>query len=623
MAASGWVFTGELIAALTRLGKMPVIFESIGEYYGRLRIQKYANGEMAWHDDLEVPRIPPCVLGERYIDAVSGMIRRMEKEERKNLDRARAWVYEAREAGRRLIMYSMGHIFPGEISVNYIVYDGKEYNCSFIRDITERKKVEDAFRVASAYNRSLIEASLDPLLTIAPDGRITDVNAATEAVTGYSREALVGTVFSDYFTDPAKAREGYLMVFREGSVTDYSLEIRHRDGRVTPVIYNASVYRDEAGNVTGVFAAARDITERKRAEDALQESEEKFRVLAETTRAGIMLFRGTNVVYANPALERISGYSKDELLKMKYWEVADPEQQEMVRSRGLSCQLGHPSMPATCEIKTRSRSGETRWVELSVALVDYHGRQTGLATMFDITDRKRSEAELHEAKGQVELYLDLMGHDINNLNQIGIGFLDMALATLKLDRESRELIARPLEALEASSRLIANVRKLKTVREGGLKFKEVRLARKLREIIPRYSDVPGREVRISLDAGCDCTVMANDLLDDVFANIIHNAIKHSTGPLTIEVHLSTAKIGDQKYALVAIEDDGPGIPDERKSQLFTRSGNSHARATGRGLGLHLVRTLVEDFRGKVWAEDRVRDDPSKGTRFVIMLPATV
>jgi signal transduction histidine kinase len=107
----------------------------------------------------------------------------------------------------------------------------------------------------------------------------------------------------------------------------------------------------------------------------------------------------------------------------------------------------------------------------------------------------------------------------------------------------------------------------------------------------------------------------------VSANIIHNAIKHSTGPLTTDIHLSTARVGDHKYALVAIEDDGRGIPDDLKSRLFSRSGHNNAKATGRGLGLHLVRTLVEDFRGKVWVEDRVWGDPAKGTRFVIMLPA--
>ena len=145
------------------------------------------------------------------------------------------------------------------------------------RDITDRKKAEEAIEKANAYNRSLIEASLDPLITINPDGTISDVNEATIRVTGYSREHLIGTDFSDYFTEPAKAKAGYEKVFRDGSVTDYELEIRHKNGHVTPVLYNAAVYRDSAGNVTGVFAAARDITERKTAEEAVK----KERVLLE------------------------------------------------------------------------------------------------------------------------------------------------------------------------------------------------------------------------------------------------------------------------------------------------------------------------------------------------------
>ena len=138
-------------------------------------------------------------------------------------------------------------------------------------EITERKRAEEALRRASAYNRRLLEASLDPLVTIGPDGKITDVNEATEAVTGYPRAELIGKDFADYFTNPQEAREGYERVFREGFVRNYALEIRHRDGRVTPVVYNASVYRDEAGQVIGVFAAARDITAQKRAEAELRQ----------------------------------------------------------------------------------------------------------------------------------------------------------------------------------------------------------------------------------------------------------------------------------------------------------------------------------------------------------------
>lgn len=164
-----------------------------------------------------------------------------------------------------------GSVFPVEVSARVIEVDGRSFRQSIIRDITERKNDEERLRRAAAYNRRLIEAALDPLVTIAPDGTITDVNTATEKVTGYPREQLVGTDFSDYFTDPVRAREGYQQAFREGQIQDYELEIRHRDGALTPVIYSASVYRDKAGDVVGVFAAARDISERKRIHAEIQE----------------------------------------------------------------------------------------------------------------------------------------------------------------------------------------------------------------------------------------------------------------------------------------------------------------------------------------------------------------
>jgi len=116
----------------------------------------------------------------------------------------------------------------------------------------------------------LIEASLDPLVTIGHDGKITDVNEATELITGFSRNELIGTDFTNYFTEPEKAKEGYQRVFKEGLVRDYPLKIKHEDGRTIPVLYNASVYKNEAGEVIGVFAAARDITERKKAEEILK-----------------------------------------------------------------------------------------------------------------------------------------------------------------------------------------------------------------------------------------------------------------------------------------------------------------------------------------------------------------
>jgi PAS domain S-box-containing protein len=128
----------------------------------------------------------------------------------------------------------------------------------------KRERMDKELQAAS-YARRIIEASLDPLVTIDADGKLRDVNKATELMTGVSRKRLIGTDFSKYFTEPDKAREGYKQAFSQGSVTDYPLVIRHTSGRTTDVLYNAAVYKDETGKVQGVFAAARDITGLKRA----------------------------------------------------------------------------------------------------------------------------------------------------------------------------------------------------------------------------------------------------------------------------------------------------------------------------------------------------------------------
>lgn len=126
-----------------------------------------------------------------------------------------------------------------------------------------------ALRTAFRYARNLLEASIDPLATISPEGQIMDVNKATEMATGVAREQLIGSDFSAYFTDPGKANEGYQAVLSQGFVKDYPLTIRHASGRTADVLYNATVYRNEAGEVQGVFAAARDVTEHNRMDKEL------------------------------------------------------------------------------------------------------------------------------------------------------------------------------------------------------------------------------------------------------------------------------------------------------------------------------------------------------------------
>jgi len=131
----------------------------------------------------------------------------------------------------------------------------------------ESKKTED-----SQYARSLIEASLDPLVTISAEGKITDMNEATVNITGVTREFLTGTDFFDYFTVPHKAREVYQEVFAKGSVADSPLTLRHIDGKLTDVLFNGSIYKDDRGTVQGVVIVARDVTQQKRIATELTEA---------------------------------------------------------------------------------------------------------------------------------------------------------------------------------------------------------------------------------------------------------------------------------------------------------------------------------------------------------------
>jgi len=131
---------------------------------------------------------------------------------------------------------------------------------------------EKAEKLASQYSLSLIEASLDPLVTINSEGKITDMNKATVKITGITREKLKGTDFFDYFTEPQKAREVYQEIFAKGFVVDSPLTIRHKEGKLTDVLFNGSVYKDDKGNVLGVVVVARDITDQKKFENELIEA---------------------------------------------------------------------------------------------------------------------------------------------------------------------------------------------------------------------------------------------------------------------------------------------------------------------------------------------------------------
>lgn len=186
----------------------------------------------------------------------------------------------------------------------------KKY-CEHLEELVNERTIDlskskEEMRAAVSYSRNLIETSLDPLFTVDKSGNIMDVNIATEHITGLSREQLIGSDISIYFTEPEKAKEIFKLVFSLGFIRNYPVTIRHSSGKVTDVLYNATLYKNEAGEIQGVLAEARDVTELKRDEESLRLAKE----IAENANMAKTIFLNTVSHELITPLNAIMGYTK-------------------------------------------------------------------------------------------------------------------------------------------------------------------------------------------------------------------------------------------------------------------------------------------------------------------------
>jgi PAS domain S-box-containing protein len=361
---------------------------------------------------------------------------------------------------------------------------------------------------------------------------------------------------------------------------------------------------------------SRDITLRKRAEEALRESEEKFRVLADSANVGILLVQDEDIIYVNQALAAIGGYTVEECKHLKYWDVMPQENKEYIRWAGNARQYGWVG-PSRSELKIIGKDGREIWLDCSWADPVLGGRPAVIVICVDITERKRMEEELKTAKMQAELYLDLMSHDINNMHQVAMGYLELARELPPGDDQAK-FLDKSMEVLQRSTKLIGNVRKLQKFRDGQFQAVDIDICRTLLDIQSEYVVVPDKKINLKLDDHEKCLVRANELIDDVFANLVNNAVKHTREGTEIGVDLDVIEDNGKHFYRVTVEDNGPGIPDESKESIFNRMYMGSSR--GMGLGLYIVRTLVNSYGGRVWAEDRIKGDHTKGARFVVLLP---
>ena len=498
------------------------------------------------------------------------------------------------------------------------------------RDITQRKRAEKALAMISAYNRSLIETSIDPLATINSQGMISDVNIATERVTGYPRDKLIGTDFCDYFTDPTKAKAVYEQVFREETVRDYELEILHKDGRTTPVLYNASVYRNEAGKVVGVFAAARDITERRYMEQILRESEERYRTAIESASDGVALMRGDQHIYVNKRFSEMFGYSSpSEILGKSHSLTVHPDDLAMVSQINMMRQNGEP-VPSRYEFRGIRKDGTLRNIEVSATMINYRGEPASLVYLRDITDYKNLEEQLRQAH-KMEAIGTLAGgiaHDFNNILAAIIGFTEMVEEDLTPESPSIPRIQRVLNAASRGRDLVRQI--LAFSRKTEPTRKPLSLSPVIKETVEllRASLPTTIEIRLSIKAARDTVLASSAELQQILMNLTTNAsfsMKEKGGILGISVTnidfapdspVLDADVEPGEYVQIVVQDSGFGMSPDIVQRIFEPFFTTKGVGEGTGMGLPVVYGVVKSLNGTI----AVESEPGVGSTFRIFLP---
>ncbi len=369
-----------------------------------------------------------------------------------------------------------------------------------------------------------------------------------------------------------------------------------------------------------IFASA---IVRSETERALRESEERFRATFEQAAVGIAhVSPGGRYLRVNRRYCDIVGYEREELLARNFQSITHPDDLEEDLGNLASLLSGRIDT-AAMEKRYIRKDGSIIWVTLTTAVVKSPECKPKyvISVIEDITSRKQAEAQMQEARTRAELYVDLMGHDIGNMNQAIMGYLEMAQETMKLKEGERELIEKPLEIVKNSSALIDNVKRLQRARSGEAPPVAVDIVPLIMSLAARYSGSSGKAVDLDINTGAVYRVLANEFIKDLFGNIIENAVKYSRSD--VRIGISPVERNGKPFYRVYVEDNGPGVPDEQKAGIFSELAGREKYARRKGLGLQIVKTLVKAYGGKVWVEDRVPGDHEQGARFVVLLPALV
>jgi PAS domain S-box-containing protein len=547
-----------------------------------------------------------------------------------------------------------GVLFDFEINSLPVEKDGRILMViNIARDITKRKEIERKLR-DSEENYRLISESANDLIRVMNDKFEFDyINEKVhKRLLGYSKEDMLGKM-SLVFIHPQdrrsvirSTRKSLVFIhpqdrravirstrkYLRGEKRSYEARFRSKNGEYKWFEMKAKVFYDDRGDMN-ILSIARDINDRKLAEFKLKESEERYRLIYETAYdLIIVLDHEFKYDYINEnAFIQILGYSKDEIIGKTPIEFIHPDDTTLLT---YSLVEGFKTGIGGAELRFKHKNGNWIWLETKgQTFTDADGDLKAIIISRDVTERKLNEQKTQESErkfrqlyNQLSFYKDLFAHDISNVLHVirsSTELLSLQLSEQK-SKEIEELINIINKQIKRGTKLMSSAFTLSELEESEISIRTLKLCDVLSDSI-EYFKKTHEEKNIKIEVECnkankEILVKASYLLQDIFDNILINAIIYNTSPqVEILISLSSKRIEDVNYLKIEFKDNGIGISDEKKQLVFERGNRELKGSKGMGLGLSIVKKILDSYQGKIWVEDRVKGDYTKGTNFILLL----
>jgi signal transduction histidine kinase/DNA-binding response OmpR family regulator len=379
-----------------------------------------------------------------------------------------------------------------------------------------------------------------------------------------------------------------------------------------------------AERISAGIANARAYERVTLSEKAAREERLRLRTIIDTLPVGILITDAKGAQVESNALRSTiwrgvprASRGIEDLCELKTWYTdLRKEVKECPVVRAL--RYGETTLGALLDIERMDGTIGTI-LNSAAPIKDANGMLVGaVGVQQDVSLQIQLERELAEAKDRAEFYIDLLTHDVNNSLAAASGYLQLLSNEEGHTEKVERWLGRAGTSLDEAVRLIETVRKVHSTRSSPALVR-VDLDELLPTIIGQTLSRERPEVEIYYSGSHDAEVWGTDLLPDLFANILENSVKHAPGDVRIVVAVRPQNEPGERLVRVEVADNGPGIPDELKSRLFTRGGRGSSRVAGHGIGLFLASNIVKGAGGKIWVEDRVPGDYRKGARFIVTL----